>query len=79
MKLTVQIAAQQLQPQGRLLLEVHRLKPDVASHKWWGEAVVFHLGAVHVAIKYLKHIIIKPYRLISWLPIQLTCRVLKLT
>ncbi len=55
MKLTVEIAAQQLQPESRSQLKVLWLNPDVAGNKWRSQAVVFHLRAVHVAVKYLKH------------------------
>lgn len=54
MQLTVEIAAEQLQTESRLLDKVYRLNPDVASHKWCREGVGFHTGAVHIAIKYLK-------------------------
>lgn len=53
-QLTVEIAAQQLQSESRLLHKNQWLNPDVASHKRWREVVVFHPGAVQVAVKYLK-------------------------
>lgn len=52
-QLTVDIAAQQLQAESRLLHIVERVDPDVASHKWRRKVVVFHPGAVHVATKCL--------------------------
>lgn len=55
MELTVEIAAQQLQSQSRLLHKADRLNPDVASHNWWREGVWCHPGTVQVPTKSLKH------------------------
>lgn len=51
--LTVEIAAHQLEAQSGPEFKVRWLNSDVASDKRWKEAVVFHLGAVHVAVKCL--------------------------
>lgn len=51
--LTVKIAAHQFKSQSRTELEVHWLNTDVAGHKRYNEEVVFHLGAVHVAVECL--------------------------
>lgn len=52
-KLTVEVAAQQLQPEGRPLLVVHWMNPDVTSHKRGNKLVVFDPGVVQITVKYL--------------------------
>lgn len=56
MRLTVQITSQQLQADGGLLRVAEWMDPDVASHKRRRECVLFHPGAVHVAVKDLQEI-----------------------
>jgi len=52
--LTVEVAAEQLQSQGRVSHHPHGLDPDVAGHDGRGEAVLLHSGAVHVSFKDLE-------------------------
>lgn len=57
MKLTVEVAAQQLQSESRPLFVVHWMNPDVASHKRGGKAIVFYPGIVQISVEYLeKHV-----------------------
>lgn len=53
-KLTIEIAAQQLQSESRPLPIVHWMNPDVSSNKWWSKEIFLHLRVIHVAMKYLK-------------------------
>lgn len=54
MKLTVEVAAQQLQSEGRPLLVVHWMNPDVTSHKRGNKLVVSYPGVVHITVEYLE-------------------------
>lgn len=54
MKLTVEVAAQQLQSESRPLLVVHWMNPDVTSHKRGNKLVVFYPGVVQITVEYLE-------------------------
>lgn len=53
MKLTVEVTAQQLHPEGRPLLVVHWMDPDVARHKRGDKVVVFYPGVVQITVEHL--------------------------
>lgn len=53
-QLTVEITAQQLQPESGPLHNAVRVDPDVTCHEWRGEEVLFYFGAVQVAMKDLQ-------------------------
>ena len=52
--LTVEVAAQQLKPQGGFLDHHEGLDADVARYDGRGEPVVLHTRAVHVSLKELE-------------------------
>lgn len=53
-KLTVEVAAQQLQSECRPLLVVHWMNPDVTSHKRGNKLIVFYPGVVQITVEYLE-------------------------
>lgn len=55
-QLTVEVAAQQLQSEGRPLLVVHWVKPDVTSHKRGNKVVAFYPGVVQITVECLEYI-----------------------